>query len=326
MVDGDRRRMELAYSLLFTPPRHPRPPLRRGDRARRRPAHARPRGRPAADAVVGSPRSRLHHRGRANPPATTARGRSIRLRGPERRRTSARTPARSSTGWSAQSARARSGRPSAGASTGCSARAARPRSRTSRPGMGQAPSPCTTSAAATVNVTVRLPADAARGRWKHIFGCRRRRGAGGTPRPAQPGAAALRLPLVRPAGRRLTMAPARIGFHASHEQFRPDRLLRLVQAAEAAGFDAAMCSDHWAPWSDEQGESGFAWSWLGAALQADLAPLRRGECAWPALSPRHHRAGGRHAGRDVSGPLLDRHRFRPAAERAHHRRTLAGQG
>ena len=69
------------------------------------------------------------------------------------------------------------------------------------------------------------------------------------------------------------MAPALIGFHASHEQFRPDRLLRLVQAAEAAGFDAAMCSDHWAPWSDEQGESGFAWSWLGAALQATSLPF-----------------------------------------------------
>ena len=69
------------------------------------------------------------------------------------------------------------------------------------------------------------------------------------------------------------MAPALIGFHASHEQFRPDRLLRLVQMAEAAGFDAAMCSDHWAPWSDEQGESGFAWSWLGAALQATSFPI-----------------------------------------------------
>lgn len=64
-----------------------------------------------------------------------------------------------------------------------------------------------------------------------------------------------------------------IGLHASHEQFAPDRLLRLVQAAEAAGFDAAMCSDHWAPWSDEQGESGFAWSWLGAALEATSLSL-----------------------------------------------------
>jgi coenzyme F420-dependent glucose-6-phosphate dehydrogenase len=67
--------------------------------------------------------------------------------------------------------------------------------------------------------------------------------------------------------------PPIIGVHASHEQFRPDRLLRLVQAAEAAGFDAGMCSDHWAPWSEEQGESGFAWSWLGAALQATSMPF-----------------------------------------------------
>ncbi len=64
-----------------------------------------------------------------------------------------------------------------------------------------------------------------------------------------------------------------IGFHASHEQFRPDRLLQLVQAAEAAGFNAAMCSDHWGPWSEEQGESGFAWSWLGAALATTSLPF-----------------------------------------------------
>lgn len=64
-----------------------------------------------------------------------------------------------------------------------------------------------------------------------------------------------------------------VGFHASHEQFRPDRLLRLVRAAEDAGFDAAMCSDHWAPWSETQGESGFAWSWLGAAMQSTSIPF-----------------------------------------------------
>jgi probable non-F420 flavinoid oxidoreductase len=29
-----------------------------------------------------------------------------------------------------------------------------------------------------------------------------------------------------------------------------------------------MCSDHFSPWSARQGQSGFAWSWLGAALQA----------------------------------------------------------
>ena len=35
-----------------------------------------------------------------------------------------------------------------------------------------------------------------------------------------------------------------------------------------------MCSDHFNPWSHRQGQSGFAWSWLGAALQA--APLSCG--------------------------------------------------
>lgn len=64
-----------------------------------------------------------------------------------------------------------------------------------------------------------------------------------------------------------------IGFHASHEQFGPDRLLRLVQAAERAGFDAAMCSDHWAPFAESQGHSGFAWSWLGAAMATTALPF-----------------------------------------------------
>jgi coenzyme F420-dependent glucose-6-phosphate dehydrogenase len=59
-----------------------------------------------------------------------------------------------------------------------------------------------------------------------------------------------------------------IGYHASHEQFPPSRLLAWTQRAEAAGFGCAMCSDHLMPWSERQGESGFAWSWLGSALQA----------------------------------------------------------
>lgn len=61
---------------------------------------------------------------------------------------------------------------------------------------------------------------------------------------------------------------ASIGYHASHEQLSPRALLRCVQRAEEAGFAAAMCSDHFAPWSVRQGHSGLAWAWLGAALQA----------------------------------------------------------
>ena len=64
-----------------------------------------------------------------------------------------------------------------------------------------------------------------------------------------------------------------VGFHASHEQIAPSRLLAAVQAAEAAGFQAAMCSDHLAPWSERQGNSGHAWTWLGAALQATSLPF-----------------------------------------------------
>jgi probable non-F420 flavinoid oxidoreductase len=58
------------------------------------------------------------------------------------------------------------------------------------------------------------------------------------------------------------------GIHASHEQIPPAELLTAVIAAERAGFGAAMCSDHFSPWSARQGQSAFAWSWLGAALQA----------------------------------------------------------
>ncbi|BCL16730.1 TIGR03885 family FMN-dependent LLM class oxidoreductase [Micromonospora sagamiensis] len=63
------------------------------------------------------------------------------------------------------------------------------------------------------------------------------------------------------------------GVHASHEQIHPAALLESVVHAERAGFDAAMCSDHFAPWSERQGQSAFAWSWLGAALQATTLPF-----------------------------------------------------
>jgi coenzyme F420-dependent glucose-6-phosphate dehydrogenase len=59
-----------------------------------------------------------------------------------------------------------------------------------------------------------------------------------------------------------------IGWHASHELYSPAELLRLARRAEQAGFRAGMCSDHFHPWTPRQGQSGFAFAWLGAALQA----------------------------------------------------------
>jgi probable non-F420 flavinoid oxidoreductase len=64
-----------------------------------------------------------------------------------------------------------------------------------------------------------------------------------------------------------------IGFHCSHEQIPPNELLAAVRHAEQAGFAAAMSSDHFSPWSERQGESGFAWSFLGAALEATSLPF-----------------------------------------------------
>lgn len=63
-----------------------------------------------------------------------------------------------------------------------------------------------------------------------------------------------------------------IGYQASHEQFKPSELLQLVALAEQAGFTSVNSSDHFHPWSKRQGQSGFAFAWLGAALQATRLP------------------------------------------------------
>lgn len=77
-----------------------------------------------------------------------------------------------------------------------------------------------------------------------------------------------------------------IGFHCSHEQHAPSALLRYATLAAQAGFQHAMCSDHWAPWSLRQGHSGYTWSWLGAALQG--TPLTFGTVCAP--GQRYHPA------------------------------------
>ena len=58
-----------------------------------------------------------------------------------------------------------------------------------------------------------------------------------------------------------------LGYHCSHEQWTPSALLDQVTRAEAAGFRAAMCSDHFHPWIPESGQSGHSWTWLAAALE-----------------------------------------------------------
>src|SRR4051794_1443614 len=58
------------------------------------------------------------------------------------------------------------------------------------------------------------------------------------------------------------------GYTMMCEQSRPDQLVRDLQGAEQAGFDFSLISDHYAPWLESQGHSGYAWSILGAAAHA----------------------------------------------------------
>ena len=66
---------------------------------------------------------------------------------------------------------------------------------------------------------------------------------------------------------------ATISYHASHEQFKPGDLVNFTILAEKSGFTGAACSDHFHPWSEAQGQSGFSFAWLGAAMQATRLPF-----------------------------------------------------
>lgn len=58
------------------------------------------------------------------------------------------------------------------------------------------------------------------------------------------------------------------GYTAMCEQTPVWQLVTDLVAAEQAGFDFSVMSDHYFPWLEEQGHSGYTWSVLGAAAQA----------------------------------------------------------
>src|SRR5437899_1027643 len=57
---------------------------------------------------------------------------------------------------------------------------------------------------------------------------------------------------------------ATFGYTLMCDQIGPKELVRNGIQAERAGFDFTVISDHFHPWLEEQGESPFAWSVLGA--------------------------------------------------------------
>jgi G6PDH family F420-dependent oxidoreductase len=63
------------------------------------------------------------------------------------------------------------------------------------------------------------------------------------------------------------------GYFLSCEEHGPKKLVHQAKAAERAGFEALWISDHFHPWLDEQGESPFVWSVIGALAEATSLPI-----------------------------------------------------
>ena len=59
----------------------------------------------------------------------------------------------------------------------------------------------------------------------------------------------------------------KIGYFLSSEENSPSDLVKQAKLATDAGFHALWISDHYHPWNDEQGHSGFVWSMIGAISQ-----------------------------------------------------------
>ncbi len=64
------------------------------------------------------------------------------------------------------------------------------------------------------------------------------------------------------------MAMTRFGYTLMTEQSGARELVRYAIAAERAGFDFEVASDHYSPWLEAQGHAPYVWSVLGAVAHA----------------------------------------------------------
>ncbi|WP_020386873.1 TIGR03557 family F420-dependent LLM class oxidoreductase [Kribbella catacumbae] len=68
-------------------------------------------------------------------------------------------------------------------------------------------------------------------------------------------------------------ATVKIGYFLSSEEYTPAQLIEQARLAEESGFDSLWISDHYHPWNDEQGQSAFVWSTIGAISQVCELPV-----------------------------------------------------
>jgi G6PDH family F420-dependent oxidoreductase len=65
----------------------------------------------------------------------------------------------------------------------------------------------------------------------------------------------------------------RLGYFLSCEEYTPAELVEQARAAADAGFEGLWISDHFHPWNNEQGNSPFVWSVIGAISQVCDLPV-----------------------------------------------------
>jgi coenzyme F420-dependent glucose-6-phosphate dehydrogenase len=106
----------------------------------------------------------------------------------------------------------------------------------------------------------------------------------------RPAAIALRCPCaivtVAPDRAQGTNDMAKIGYAAMLEQAHPTDLLDWCARAEAAGFSAGfMVSEHFHPWTPQQGQAAFAWSFMGALGTRTSLPFAHAAATLGAMFP-----------------------------------------
>jgi G6PDH family F420-dependent oxidoreductase len=79
---------------------------------------------------------------------------------------------------------------------------------------------------------------------------------------------------------------AEVGYFLSSEEHGPKELVRQARLASDAGIGSVWISDHFHPWIDDQGESPFVWSVIGAiAATTPLAVTTAVTCPTMRIHP-----------------------------------------